>query len=233
MLSRGNSNASARVRRAKSTQSIKPRRFPLGITRVDAETARRHAIAAASEAFDRANRRTVLGPVDATRAADTHQKSIWRNESVRFTGPTAVRLDQRPITRTTVAPQAPVSGSGHSQTVSEGSHVSQYPDPFVTALPQVESIPSTPSSYRKLKKAKSMVTTQRLVVKLVAIRLLTEVAMLHDRADHQIALCTTSSEHQTHLGRRLLCQYTIPIYPLFDHKSTTMMLQYTRLERRS
>ncbi|MCJ1358304.1 MAG: hypothetical protein MMC33_008303, partial [Icmadophila ericetorum] len=167
-------NASARVRRAKSTQSIKPRPLPLGITRVDAETARRHAIAAASEAFDRANRRTVLGPVDATRAADTHQKSIWRNESVRFTGPTAVRLDQRPITRTTVAPQAPVSGSGHSQTVSEGSHVSQYPDPFVTALPQVESIPSTPSSYRKLKKAKSMVTTQRLVVKLVAIRLLTE-----------------------------------------------------------
>lgn len=190
MLSRGNSNASARVHRAKSTQSIKPRPVPLGLNRVDPETSRRQALAAASEAFERANRRTVLGPVDVTRAEDTHQKSIWRNESVRFTGPTAVQINQRPITRTTVTHQAPNTSSDYAQTAREGSRLSQHPETFVTALPQVESVSSTPSSYRKLKKAKSMVTTRRLTSMSAVIRLLTKTAMRHDPVDLQTILCT-------------------------------------------
>ena len=205
MLSRGNSNASARVHRAKSTQSIKPRPVPLGVNGVDPETSRHQALAAATEAFERANRRTVLGPVDLTRAEDTHQKSIWRNESIRFAGPTAVQISQRPITRTIVTHQAPNTSSDYAPAAREGSRLSQHPETFVTALPQVESLSSTPSSYRKLKKAKSMVTTRRLASMPAVIVLLTKTAMHHDPVDLQTPLYRKVNQQHLHPHRPRPC----------------------------
>lgn len=175
MLSRGNSEASARLRRAKSSTSIKTRRTLSSDPRIsDPSAAKEHALAAASYAFGHAPG-SDLGTM-ADQGIATHiktpdpERTLTRSRSIRFAGPTALPGRDLPITMRQV-PACP--------TDREARRRSLYPDfrrinssiedddGFMTALPShsdyVETHPaSQPSSYRKLRKSKSMFSPRNL-----------------------------------------------------------------------
>ncbi|KAI4166693.1 MAG: hypothetical protein LQ343_007830 [Gyalolechia ehrenbergii] len=175
MLSRGNSEASARLRRAKSSASIKTRHslsFEPCIS--DPSVARDQALAAASHAFGHA-----AGPESSYKAARerTPQSSIPKpdralnhSQSIRFAGPTALSARGIPIT-TRAAPASHPDPKTHLGSFQAGlrRHNSsiQGDGEFMTALPSygqyVETrVASQPSSYRKLRRSKSMFNSQDL-----------------------------------------------------------------------
>ena len=169
MPSRRNSTASARLRRAKSSASVKASSVPQN---VDPETAREHAVTAANIAYNRGggrkrgssdNHEVMLGARRSPSPSERSQQVLRRRQSVRFTGPNAVPSRQRSITRRT----APGYNEGYEETANQrpsfnrSDSSSQQIDKFLTALPPVESFPSTPSSYRKLRKAKSMFSPRK------------------------------------------------------------------------
>ncbi|MCJ1405045.1 hypothetical protein MMC11_008271 [Xylographa trunciseda] len=172
MLSRGNSNASVRLRRAQSAASVKKRGAALEIKYIDPEIARQHALTAANIAFDRAAgiMRTSGDSYEPTTNReyfskhDQDDKPLKRRQSVRFTGPTAAPTHQRPITRRNApsyfdAGLALQSASPGNQPLGSTMKESKL---HLTALPPVESVSSTPSSYRRLRKSKSMFTPRRI-----------------------------------------------------------------------
>ena len=171
MLSRGNSNASVRLRRAKSAASLKTRGTALKIKYIDPEVARQHALTAANIAFERATgvMRTSGDSYEPklnreySAKRNQHDKPLRRRQSVRFTGPTAVPTHQRPITRRN-APSYFDAGLALQSTRPEpkalGSTTTE-PEHQLAALPPVESLSSTPSSYRRLRKSKSMFTPRK------------------------------------------------------------------------
>ena len=165
MLSRG---PSSRMRRAKSSSSVTTHS-------VDPEVGHQHALAAASYAFERANSRAnaLLGrvetePFTTTDSSIDDGQGLRRRQSVRFTGPLAVPNEQRPITRR----EAPLyqdyrtSFQGTRPSLGhEGSSLSR-PDSIVTALPPLsenggETNNLTSSSYRRLRKAKSLFNARK------------------------------------------------------------------------
>ncbi|KAL9584499.1 MAG: hypothetical protein Q9212_002085 [Teloschistes hypoglaucus] len=164
MLSRGNSEASARLRRAKSSASIKTQRSSLESRVTDPFLAKEQALAAAHHAFGCASgsprppTETVSQP-----KAWSDEQSLTRSKSIRFAGPAAVPRRELPITMR-AAPMAHVY---------ENRRQSLYPklkrhhsfvhgdDSAITTLPvhseYVETrVASQPSSYRRLRKSKSM-----------------------------------------------------------------------------
>ncbi|KAL8897566.1 MAG: hypothetical protein Q9207_007159 [Kuettlingeria erythrocarpa] len=175
MLSRGNSEASARLRRAKSSASVKTRRtLPSEPCASDPLAAKEHALAAASHAFGHAAGSDMGTTAD--QGTGTHHKTsdpdrpLTRSRSIRFAGPTAVPGRELPFTMRQVSA---------AQKESEARRMSLYPefrrinssiegdDGFTTALPShsdyVEIHPaSQPSSYRKLRKSKSMSSARYL-----------------------------------------------------------------------
>ncbi|MCJ1439176.1 hypothetical protein MMC27_008567 [Xylographa pallens] len=171
MLSRGNSNSSVRLRRAKSAASVKTRGTALEIKYIDPEVARQHALTAANTAFERAtgvmrtsgDSHETTSDREYSAKHDPHSKALRRRQSVRFTGPTAVPTHQRPITRRN-APSYYDAGLALQDPKTEqkalGSTIIE-PEHHLTALPPVESLPSTPSSYRRLRNSKSMFTPRR------------------------------------------------------------------------
>ncbi|KAL8641254.1 MAG: hypothetical protein Q9228_001908 [Teloschistes exilis] len=165
MLSRGNSEASARLRRAKSSASIKTQRSSLESRVTDLFLAKEQALAAAHHAFGCANG----SPRPSTETASqpkawSDEQSLTRSKSIRFAGPAAVPRRELPITMR-AAPRA--------HHVYENRRQSLYPklkrhhsfvhgdDSAIRALPvhgeYVETcVASQPSSYRRLRKSKSM-----------------------------------------------------------------------------
>ena len=171
MLSRGNSNSSVRLRRAKSAASVKTRDTALEIKYIDPEVARQHALTAANIAFERATgvMRTSGDNYEPTVNRgysvkyDHHDRPLRRRQSVRFTGPTAVPTHQRPITRRN-APSYYDAGLALQDTRPEQQPLGSTlidPEHHLTALPTVESLSSTTSSYRRLRKSKSTLTPRR------------------------------------------------------------------------
>lgn len=164
MLSRGNSEASARLRRAKSSASIKTQRSSLESRVTDPFLAKEQALAAAHHAFGCASG-SPRPPTETTSQlkAWSDEQSLTRSKSIRFAGPAAVPRRDLPITMR-AAPMAHVY---------ENRRQSLYPklkrhhsfvhgdDSAITALPvhdeYVETrVASQPSSYRRLRKSKSM-----------------------------------------------------------------------------
>ena len=171
MLSRGTSSASQRPRRAKSTPSVRSQSiFSMAPSKSLAETTHQQALTAASLAFERANDRAVAekGPdgQDATSAAQNEEgPKLGRRQSVRFTGPTAIPLRNRSITRRETPGHRTDHHPNESQLVSkshsiEPSFSSDDRALVASAQPFGEfgesDNASVPSSYRKLRKAKSM-----------------------------------------------------------------------------
>ena len=166
MLSRGNSDAAIRLRRAKSTSSVKTCRPSTSDSNpIDPEVAHQHAVVAASRAYEDAHGRgspqkKASDGKDATRGDDAGQ-CLERRQSVRFTGPSAVTTKQRSITRR----QAPESAAARPKlhgavSFDRGPDIlSQDSNGCITAshTENVERrVSSTPSSYKKIRKTKSM-----------------------------------------------------------------------------
>jgi len=182
MLSRGNSSASARIRRPKSTASIKTNQHsPLNCKPITPETARLHALAAASRAFGRANglqapSATVESGLSRnnTKAATNteHSRQPKRGYSVRFTGPTSDVTERQDITRRQAAgltdsTEVGIDGDRHPRP-SHQRLSTEISESFLTAIPQLDEysrfedgVSSTQSSYRKLRKAKSMFSPRK------------------------------------------------------------------------
>ena len=171
MLSRGNSGAASRLRRAKSASSVQTYRpEPNDTTSIDPEIAYQHALVAASVAFEQAHARGVKiksrGEGDNVASSVDTNRSLGHRQSIRFTGPSAVPVKERPITRRQAADHK--FNLERSKSSRDAQHSRQEPslrtsDSFVTALPDQNEeyverrVSSIPSSYRRLRKTKSMI----------------------------------------------------------------------------
>ncbi|KAL8745713.1 MAG: hypothetical protein Q9190_002184 [Brigantiaea leucoxantha] len=169
MLSRGNSEASARLRRAKSSASLQNRRsLPIEAELPYPQEARVHALAAASRAFLCANDRKAL-PKASNRTSPAHIKeisgqSLQRKQSIRFAGPAAAPPRQRGITQRSTPNHDNHDyhrNSTHPLLRQENSSM-QDEGGFTIALPQhgdyeETQVASQPSSYRRLRQSKSMI----------------------------------------------------------------------------
>lgn len=135
-----------------------------------AETSHQQALTAANLAFERANERAMAkkgpsGQGTTSTANNDGEPKLGRRQSVRFTGPTAITSRNRSITRR----EAPGYRTGHQTYESPLDHESQNIERSNSsnkrALPALaqpigefgeSDNASAPSSYRKLRKAKSM-----------------------------------------------------------------------------
>ena len=171
MLSRGNSTASTRLRRAKSASSVHTRQaVPLESRPIDPETARHHALTAANIAFDRGQERgpplkEVEYDSSGREITSKSDQKLGRKHSVRFTGPTAVPMRQRSITRRE-APAHTTSSRLAPQINCRSSSVRKSESLF-TDMPRSgqdyieDGVSSIPSSYRRIRKSKSMYTSRK------------------------------------------------------------------------
>ena len=171
MLSRHSSNASLGARRSKSTSSFRHSRSSEEYAGFESEDiAHARAVTAAERAFELAKARRcairTAGEAGEDSTQDHAQRpALTRQKSIRFTGPTAVPLRYRSITRSHVA--AP-----HTALHNQGSHsISQSPcqngdtsqvEQLATQVSDGEekllehAFGSQPSSYRRLSKSKSL-----------------------------------------------------------------------------
>ena len=171
MLSRHSSNVSGRPRKWKSTSSIKPQSATEHYAGFEnQQIAHYQAIAAAEVAFERAQGQYVAtrGSRDGRPPADaSYGSDLARKKSIRFAGTSAVPLRSHSITRRNAPDYNPQS---------KAQHPSSQPD---SRCPAVEAstarslaiqspldeehfvehnFASQPSSYKKLRKSKSMFT---------------------------------------------------------------------------
>ncbi|ERF70066.1 hypothetical protein EPUS_00253 [Endocarpon pusillum Z07020] len=166
MLSRGASDASTRLRRAKSSASVNGRRHaPFVRDTIDPEIARQHAMTAANIAMDRANerasaeaRRSAELSRNQSNASRTATGATPRSSNVRFCGGVPLRSQ-----RSTLQSQAPSTASSvympHSNSHSKTSKAGNGPP--LNEFGVVDGYGSTPSSYRRLRKTKSMLTPRK------------------------------------------------------------------------
>lgn len=165
MLSRGNSTASNRLRRAKSSSFAQSaaHRNVIEPQTMDPLTARQQAVAAASHAFEHGQ--GGQWQTSAPSPVKNNEKGLGRRQSVRFAGPNATDTRDIQITKR-VAPMDNASNDGHRGSVP-------VPHMFEEAQPRWSEtylsksqisqedyagfrISSLPSSYQKLRKSKSM-----------------------------------------------------------------------------
>lgn len=171
MVSRTKTNASQRprpgARRAKTSPNLRTE-----FSTHDSETDRKHALIAADVAYERvygrgAGRRDAisdLGGRGPKKVANVqHGPRLERRQSVRFAGPNAEPTRTRSITRREVpeyrTSQEMRRHSLQSEPRNKNSSNLSNEDTFLTALPEEfgeNDKASAPSSYRKLRKAKSM-----------------------------------------------------------------------------
>ena len=172
MLSRGTSNASSRLKRAKSSASVKARATAPETAPIDPEIARHHAVTAANIAFDRARVRARASSDsqeashEGYRNSSTNErelKALRRQQSVRFTGPNGAPTHQPRFTRR-IAPNYNdnvLEAERHRLHFMRSESTMRHPGRQLTALPPPESISSTPSSYRTLRKSRSMFSPRK------------------------------------------------------------------------
>lgn len=162
MLSRGNSTASNRLRRAKSSSFAQSaaHRIVIEPQTIDPLTARHQAVAAASHAYENAQggQWQTSGPSPVK----DKEKRLGRRQSVRFAGPNATDTRDIQITQR-VVPSENVNNGGH-RGPAHAPHISEEAQPCLSEnfLPTSQEeyagfrISSIPSSYQKLRKSKSM-----------------------------------------------------------------------------
>ena len=168
MLSRGNSDASTRLRKAKSSSSFKkPKK--LYIDSQDPAIAHQQALDAAVQAYERAHSLGISSNVVDSRTPESRYRNsdntglspqLGRRQSVRFAGPSAVPIRQRSITRRETLEYRKSQEVSQSHLKRKESSL-QPAESLITALPDCDESAlvgggSLPSSYRKLRKAQSM-----------------------------------------------------------------------------
>ena len=153
MLSRGSSDAGTRLRRAKSASSVQQRRAqPLAADPVDPHTAQVHALVAAHRAMERSSERAS----EELRRADSNasrnaQRTTPGLQNVRFHASTELR-NQRPFLQSRTSNIASTLRIPNDNTT-----IDDYASSYGTA----ENYGAEPSSYRRLRKARSMLTPRK------------------------------------------------------------------------
>lgn len=165
MLSRGNSTASNRLRRAKSSSFAQSaaHRNVIEPQIVDAFTARQQAVAAASHAFEHGQ--GGQWQTSAPSPVKNNERRLGRRQSVRFAGPNATDTRDIQITKR-VAPIDNANNDGHRGPVHAPHELDEaQPRRSESYLSKLQTsqegyagfrISSLPSSYQKLRKSKSM-----------------------------------------------------------------------------
>ena len=178
MLPRGTSIEAGRLRRAKSTPLIPSHHLPSSAFHyLNPQEAHQHALTAASIAYEHGNDQiTAMNRKSEglTKEADGrgqafNLKNLERKRSVRFTGPTALPAKSRSITRRDAPglirgegcdsriPHFPSSQGGSSLCDTESylelaSQDYEYPENEMTSMP---------SSYRRLRRARSTLVSRK------------------------------------------------------------------------
>lgn len=149
MLSRGSSDAGTRLRRAKSASSVQQRRAqPLVADPLDPHTAKVHALVAAHRAMERSSERAS----EELRRADSNATpgTTPRSRNIRFHAST--ELNQRPLL------QSRTSNIASTLRIpNENNTVDDYASTYGTS----ENYGAEPSSYRRLRKARSLLTPRK------------------------------------------------------------------------
>ncbi|MCJ1276660.1 hypothetical protein MMC21_004467 [Puttea exsequens] len=157
MLSVTASSASRRpqARRVKTSPALRAEYRP-----DSSKTDRQHAITAAHIAYERGKSRTRERPAplsDRHRDQSEEGEHIQQRQSIRFAGPNAELDCTRSITRRDVpGPDLNIRDDNCRQAIEPRSQISALPDEF-----NEDHIASVPSSYRRLRKAKSMFSPGR------------------------------------------------------------------------
>ncbi|OJD18204.1 hypothetical protein AJ78_01762 [Emergomyces pasteurianus Ep9510] len=174
MVSRASSSAVSTLKRAKSTSSVKScRHIPPVPELINPQTVNHHAMAAASIAMKRSNHRSSMdlrGSCNASRSgeseADRFSFRSSKARSIHFTtGENVGAQSQRPFIK---CPSSITSPSGH-ETVRNDPAFNAAVEELTPRMSEFsgigDSISSAPSSYRKLRKAKSMFSTRKRAMK--------------------------------------------------------------------
>lgn len=169
MLSRDSSDASVRLRRAKSTSSVqRNRKTTTERELVDPEITRQQALTAASRAMQRAEERASMdsrGSYDNLRHDDraTRRRTMMdpppRPQSIRFID------NEGSIGHSSMRYSSPLPPPS---TLNTTVYDQDSPETVNKPLPQIselgtfaDGVSSTPSSYQKLRRAKSMFSTRQ------------------------------------------------------------------------
>ena len=168
MLSRGTSNASYRPRRAKSTSSIRYQATGYGgISTIDPGKAYQDALTAATLAYERTQGHQGIRTNTAKEESEQDRNmsmgdrpALNRHKSIRFVGPNAIPLRRQSITRRE-APgrslsQIPPCYPLPTHALDASPDVPEYSGEVMAEEFNESYVASEPSSYRKLRKAKSM-----------------------------------------------------------------------------
>ena len=168
MLSQGNSNATARPRRAKSTSSFQSRDIQQEYRTIVSENKRQQALTAANVAYERAmgSNRSELdsahsGPLAGLKAETASDGVLRRAQSVRFAGPKAI--PNRKYTNTALEEQTyqRMNGRSSMQKQRPARWDLDRPRDLQTTSPAVEYPSPASSSYRRLKKAKPIYSPRK------------------------------------------------------------------------
>ncbi|EEH17702.2 hypothetical protein PABG_00265 [Paracoccidioides brasiliensis Pb03] len=172
MVSRASSSAAGRLKRAKSTSSVKSySSIPPVPDLIDPQTAHYHAMAAASVAMKRSNQRSSMDfrdSCDISSCIDSETDGGFsrasRPRSIRFsTGDNSSKHNRQPFQ----SPNSVISPNSDTAARSDPSFhaVVEALTPRMSEMSgsgdSVPSVPSVPSSYRRLRKAKSMFLTRK------------------------------------------------------------------------
>ena len=177
MLARGNSSASARLRRAKSTTSLKHHDVSSEVTHIDPVVGRRDALAAAARAFERAQTRALSPakedngvfaghnrtPCEVSAPIGEQVAALHKKQSIRFAEPIPAPRRLQSITKTELL-GFHATRSTHElvapdiQKKASSLHIN---DDTVTALPVFESPTAIPPSSRRVRKIKSLFIPQK------------------------------------------------------------------------
>lgn len=153
MLSRGNSDAGTRLRRAKSASSVQQRRAqPLPAEPIDPHIAHVHALVAAHRAMERSSERASeeMRRADSNASRNT-QRTTPRSQNIRFHDTTEFR-NKRPFL------QSRTSNIACTLRIpSENTAIDDHTSSYGTT----ENYGAEPSSYRRLRKARSMLTPRK------------------------------------------------------------------------
>ncbi len=153
MLSRGSSDAGNRLRRAKSASSVQQRRAqPLLADAIDPHTAQVHALVAAHRAMGRSSERAS----EELRRADSNasrniQGATPRLHNIRFDASTELR-NQRPLLQPRTSNIASTLRIPNDTTVI---------DEYASSYGTTENYGAEPSSFRRLRKARSLLTPRK------------------------------------------------------------------------
>lgn len=166
MLSRGASSSSTGLRRSKSSASVNRRRHePLAKENIDPETARQHALTAAHIAMGRARERASTEIKRSTELSRSNSNvsrngvaATPRSQNIRFCDAVEPRRQRSTLQAKppTVASSVHMPGSNsYSQLLNVGH------GPPLNEFGVADGYGSTPSSYRRLRKSKSMLTPRK------------------------------------------------------------------------